>query len=335
LQESEKSYFIPKGFVSAFKFYGEPVNVRVQQDTHEFYNALCDQIEQLIPKPRKEKEEGAVDDQSHNFLKSTMGGTLCNETRSLEPEYPYLGERDEAFYAIGLDIKNKKTLQEALDLYIKPDVLEGENKYQCEQYDRKVSAQRRTYIKDISDTVVIHLKRFEFDYSTMQRWKVNDYCEFPERINFKKWTKEGIEEQMKKEQEATERKIEEGDEAAEGEVVVGANEEIDEKYGEGPSPNAAGEGLMDIGSDLNPAEKDKKDIQREQMITLTNQNASGGSRTSKQRRVRSSTQRNKGQGKSYTKSNNVDNEPLNLSAEFSDIDEIDEDPGRKPDDQRV
>ena len=30
LQESQKSYFIPKGFVENFKFYGEPVNVRVQ-----------------------------------------------------------------------------------------------------------------------------------------------------------------------------------------------------------------------------------------------------------------------------------------------------------------
>ena len=32
----------------------------------------------------------------------------------------------------------------------------------------------------------------------MRRLKVNDYCEFPERINFKKWTKEGIlEEELK------------------------------------------------------------------------------------------------------------------------------------------
>jgi ubiquitin carboxyl-terminal hydrolase 9/24 len=30
LQESEKSYFVPKGLVDTFKFYGEPVNVRVQ-----------------------------------------------------------------------------------------------------------------------------------------------------------------------------------------------------------------------------------------------------------------------------------------------------------------
>ena len=149
LQESEKSYFIPSGFVETFKFYGEPVNVRVQQDTHEFYNVLCDQIEQLIPKPKQiepdkkaddqnqivEKVEQAADQkaeekssqQAHNFLKRTIGGTLCNETRSLEPGYPYVGERDEDFYAVTLDIKNKKTLQEALDLYIKPDVLEGDN----------------------------------------------------------------------------------------------------------------------------------------------------------------------------------------------------------------
>ena len=48
--------------------------------------------------------------------------------------------------------------------------------------------------------VVINLKRFEFDYNTMTRHKVNDYCEFPERINFKKWTKEGIDDPGKGEE---------------------------------------------------------------------------------------------------------------------------------------
>lgn len=47
--------------------------------------------------------------------------------------------------------------------------------------------------------MAINLKRFEFDFNTMQRLKVNDYCEFPERINFKKWTKEGILEAERKE----------------------------------------------------------------------------------------------------------------------------------------
>jgi len=27
--------------------------------------------------------------------------------------------------------------------------------------------------------MIINLKRFEYDYNTMQRKKLNDYCEFP------------------------------------------------------------------------------------------------------------------------------------------------------------
>jgi len=45
--------------------------------------------------------------------------------------------------------------------------------------------------------VVINLKRFEFDFTTMQRSKINDYCEFPEEIDFRPWTKEGIREREK------------------------------------------------------------------------------------------------------------------------------------------
>jgi ubiquitin C-terminal hydrolase len=98
-----------------------------------------------------------------------------------------------------LDIKNKKNIIEALDLYVKPDVLEGDNKYLCEKYDKKINAQRRSYLKRLSNTMIINLKRFEFDYSSMQRLKVNDYCEFPMKLNFKPWTKEGIRERELKE----------------------------------------------------------------------------------------------------------------------------------------
>jgi ubiquitin carboxyl-terminal hydrolase 34 len=82
-------------------------------------------------------------------LKDTIGGMIGNETRSTEDDYPYVGEREEPFYAISLDIKNKKNLAEALDLYIKPDHLEGDNKYMCEKYNRKIDAQRRSYLKKL------------------------------------------------------------------------------------------------------------------------------------------------------------------------------------------
>ena len=83
-------------------------------------------------------------------------------------------------------------------MYIKQDILEGDNKYQCDEYQKKIDAARRSYIGSLSSTVVINLKRFEFDYQNMQRKKINDYCEFPEMIDFRPWTKEGIEEREKK-----------------------------------------------------------------------------------------------------------------------------------------
>lgn len=159
------------------------MNVRQQQDTYEFFNLLCDNLDNIL----KETPYS-------NLLKETVGGVIGNETKSMEEEYQYVGEREETFFAISLDIKNKKSLAEALDLYIKPDHLEGDNQYFCEKHNRKIDAQRRSYLKSLSNTVIINLKRFEFDYYQMQRFKINEYCEFPERINFKPWTKEGIRE---------------------------------------------------------------------------------------------------------------------------------------------
>ena len=212
-----------------------------------------------MPKPVKEEKDDQDDNkdatnQPHNFLKHAIGGKLCNETRSLEPNYPYVGERDEDFYAITLDIKNKKTIQEALDLYIKPDILEGDNKYHCEEHDAKISAQRRTYLKDLSNMVVINLKRFEFDYNTMQRLKVNDYCEFPERINFRKWTKEGIDDQMRREQDQSVRKNTEGDDQiiADEEVEINEDDAVDKYVDTDQTPRQETEGgaQMDQGIDF-------------------------------------------------------------------------------------
>ena len=128
------------------------------------------------------------------MLKNSVGGVLCNEIKSLEKEYAYVGESEELFSALSLDIKNKRRLQDALDMSVRPDILDGDNKYFCTKHEKHIDAQKRTYIKSLSDTVVINLKRFEYDLTNFQRYKINDYCEFPETIDFRPWTKQGIEE---------------------------------------------------------------------------------------------------------------------------------------------
>jgi hypothetical protein len=43
-------------------------------------------------------------------LKQSLCGVLVHETKSLEAEYPYIGQKEEPFFALALDIKDKKTL---------------------------------------------------------------------------------------------------------------------------------------------------------------------------------------------------------------------------------
>ena len=55
-------------------------------------------------------------------------------------------------------------LQEALDFYIKPDILDGNNKYQCEKYNKKeIKAKKMCRLYKLPNTLAINLKRFDFD----------------------------------------------------------------------------------------------------------------------------------------------------------------------------
>jgi hypothetical protein len=71
--------------------------VRQQQDTNEFFNILCEYIDNCCP-------------ETAQVLKSSLGGVIVNETKSLEADYPYLGLKEEPFFALALDIKDKKSL---------------------------------------------------------------------------------------------------------------------------------------------------------------------------------------------------------------------------------
>ncbi len=46
----------------------------------------------------------------------------------------------------------------------------------------------RTCLKDVPDNLIFHLKRFDFDYTTLQRHKVNDRFDFPAVIDMKQYT---------------------------------------------------------------------------------------------------------------------------------------------------
>ncbi|KAG2508687.1 hypothetical protein JM18_008733 [Phytophthora kernoviae] len=102
------------------------------------------------------------------------------------------GEREEKFFALSVEVSKKRRLTESLALYVEGESLEGENAYFCERVQRKVSATKRVCIKRLPQTLVCHLKRFEFDYSTMEKMKINDYLEFPTELDMYPYTSEAL-----------------------------------------------------------------------------------------------------------------------------------------------
>ncbi|KAL6057498.1 USP domain-containing protein [Balamuthia mandrillaris] len=180
LQESEKRYYDTRPFCETYKDWeGQPMNVLQQQDAEEFMNMLLDRLENIAKAQQKDK-----------MLNEVFGGTICNQL--ISKDCNHVSERFETFFTLSLDIKNKKDIAESLELYVQGDILEGDNKYLCGQCNDKVDALKRCCIKNLPDNLIIHLKRFEFDLEAMKRVKLNEFCQFPMRLNMEPYTLEGL-----------------------------------------------------------------------------------------------------------------------------------------------
>jgi hypothetical protein len=79
-----------------------------------------------------------------------------------------------------------------LDSFIEGEVLEGENAYLCSKCNAKIDTVKRVVIKTLPSTLILHLKRFELNFDTMEMVKLNDRCEFPSMLNMQAYTKEGL-----------------------------------------------------------------------------------------------------------------------------------------------
>jgi hypothetical protein len=63
--------------------------------------------------------------------------------------------------------------------------MDGDNKINCEQCKIKRTCHKHLIFKSLPNILVIALKRFEFDYNTMLKYKLNKYFEFPHKLDMK------------------------------------------------------------------------------------------------------------------------------------------------------
>lgn len=180
MQNTVKRFIDPANLAMSIRTYEDTtIDVNVQMDVDEFYNLLFD---------RWESQMLAEEDKTR--FRSFYGGKLVQQIKS--KECSHISEVQEPFSAIQCDIKGKSCLEESLQAYVDGEIMEADNKYKCTPCDRHVDAVKRACLKDLPDSLIFHLKRFDFNVRSMQRSKINDYFSFPQKIDMRPYKVEHL-----------------------------------------------------------------------------------------------------------------------------------------------
>lgn len=75
------------------------------------------------------------------------------------------------------------SIEEALKAFVAPETLDGNNQYWCEKCGKKCDAHKGLKFSRFPYLLTLHLKRFDFDYTTLHRIKLNDKVTFPEFLH--------------------------------------------------------------------------------------------------------------------------------------------------------
>ncbi|VDP02752.1 unnamed protein product [Heligmosomoides polygyrus] len=76
-----------------------------------------------------------------------------------------------------------RSVEEALQAFVSPELLDGSNQYFCEKCNSKQDAHKGLRVTEFPYLLTIQLKRFDFDYNTMHRIKLNDRMTFPDVLD--------------------------------------------------------------------------------------------------------------------------------------------------------
>ncbi|KAI8985228.1 hypothetical protein BDB01DRAFT_789372 [Pilobolus umbonatus] len=101
----------------------------------------------------------------------------------------------ESFLDLSVDINKVDTLQEALNNFVKVDIIgaDKENRYNCDACKNKVKAGKKTTIDRLPMVLPIHLKRFNFNPHRGSMRKLNTQIQYPEILDMAPYVSEGKE----------------------------------------------------------------------------------------------------------------------------------------------
>lgn len=163
--------------VNLTKSFGWDIREGYQQhDAQEFCRVLFEAIETSV---KFTESEGLVSSLYEGYLTDYVKCLSCN-TES---------KRSDQFLDLSLTVRNdfekikNESLEKALFNYTRPELLTADNQYMCKICGKKVDALKGLKIEKLPYILVTQIKRFDLNYETFTRIKLNDRVSFPLVLN--------------------------------------------------------------------------------------------------------------------------------------------------------
>lgn len=147
-----------------------------QHDIQELCRVMFDALEQKFKNTKQA-----------DLINCLYEGKMIDYVKCLECETEK--SREDTFLDIPLPVRPfgctiaYESIEEALKAFVQPETLDGNNQYFCEKCNKKCDAHKGLKFKKFPYILTLHLKRFDFDYQTLHRIKLNDKVTFPQQLN--------------------------------------------------------------------------------------------------------------------------------------------------------
>lgn len=172
----------PSNFIHHLRLIAKHFCYGRQEDAHEFLVHLRDKmIQQYLQSSHQKVDEKLKETTPTHAI---FGGRLVSTVTC--SNCGYQSDTGEVFLGLGLDVRHSETVQQSLNRLCKKETLSGTNAYKCEKCKRSVAATKQFRIDKTPNTLVLHLKRFQFGGFT---GKLKNQVKYPERLDLCNWTK--------------------------------------------------------------------------------------------------------------------------------------------------
>ncbi|XP_025939012.1 ubiquitin carboxyl-terminal hydrolase 42 isoform X3 [Apteryx rowi] len=173
----------PTPVINDLRRIGKHFRFGSQEDAHEFLRYTVDAMQKACLNGSTKLDRSS---QATTFIHQIFGGFLRSRVKCLNCKA--VSDTYEAFLDITLDIKAASSVTRALEQFVKPEQLDGENCYKCSKCKKMVPASKRFTIHRSSNVLTISLKRF----ANFTGGKINKDVKYPEYLDLRAYMSQSI-----------------------------------------------------------------------------------------------------------------------------------------------